>query len=231
MSSGKSSAQIGQLDRTVVDDSLLEKTFVFIKSNLSSWRDDNDREKADAEEDLNAQLANFLQAKATHFFPMIQFQHEQRQTSRRRIDLSVKPTVPVIVCGTYLTIYSPLTVIEGKRLPAPSKKRAREYVSGGEEISGGIQRFKLGLHGKDHDEVVIVGYIQDGKCQDWFDTVNLWIAEFITEASNAGWTNSDKLSSFSEDSDKVSEARSHHERVKDCKSPNVSVRHYWVKLE
>ena len=78
---------------------------------------------------------------------MAVFHHEEFQTGRRRIDLSVK-TEQVIIAGTRkFTKYDPYLVIEGKRLPAPTKDREMEYVTGGQEISGGLQRFKLGLHG------------------------------------------------------------------------------------
>ena len=39
--------------------------------------------------------------------------------------------------------------MEGKRLPTPGSGREREYVASatGEKPGGGVQRFKLGLHG------------------------------------------------------------------------------------
>ena len=61
---------------------------------------------------------------------------------------------------TYHTIYDPFLVFEGKRLPAPVVSREREYVIGGAKKSGGIRRFKLGLHGAQQTTAAMVGYIQ-----------------------------------------------------------------------
>src|SRR5690554_3382177 len=121
---------IGRLARTAVQDTLIEQTIEFIWDSLLPWKNDPDRPFAEAEEELNAQLHNFLQSRATDEFPMVFFQTEQRQEGRRRVDLSAKPTHAVTVQGVIYNRYHPLLVIEGKRLPSPSREREREYITG-----------------------------------------------------------------------------------------------------
>lgn len=57
-------------------------------------------------------------------------------------------------------------VIECKRLPTPGgKDREREYVSGfhaNGSPTGGIQRFKLGLHGGQVHDAAMIGYVVNG---------------------------------------------------------------------
>jgi hypothetical protein len=82
---------------------------------------------------------------------------------------------------TYRTIYDPFLVFEGKRLPAPSKAREREYVSGGTAYSGGIQRFKRGLHGATVEQAAIVGYVQDDGFAQWLTRINSWISDEVVQ--------------------------------------------------
>jgi hypothetical protein len=230
MSSHQRTARLGGLSKASVQNSLIESTMDFIWNCLVPWRDDSEREQVDAEEDLNAQLHNFLQARATHEFPMVQFQTEQRQTGRRRVDLSAKPTSAVIICGTYFSIYKPITVIEGKRLPAPDKAREREYITGESEASGGIQRFKLGLHGKDHDVVIMVGYIQKETSVAWYEKINRWLHELATSSPD-DWHVGEVLTDFTCDENiEHAQSRSRHPRVKCCKTEFIRIRHFWIGL-
>jgi hypothetical protein len=126
---------------------LLDRTVDFVRSELAGWRDDPDRAAEEAEERLNAQLCKYLNVAASHRFPMVKFSHEEKQTGARRVDMSALPSGGGFVGETYYSIYDPFLVFEGKRLPTPTPNREREYVTGGRDKSGGIQRFKLALHG------------------------------------------------------------------------------------
>jgi hypothetical protein len=233
-SKNSDSARIGKLNKASVQDNIVDRTLEFISTNLPPWRDDPDRSIETAEEELNAQLSNFLQAKATHEFPMVQFQHEQRQTGRRRVDLSAKPTCPLIICGTYYSIYKPFLVIEGKRLPAPDKLREREYLTGGDFKSGGIQRFKLGLHGKDHDKVVMIGYVQSGRFSEWEKQLNEWIVALADskESGSEKWGKDEILSGLIENRrSKICRMRSVHARRIGILSSTVEIVHLWITME
>jgi hypothetical protein len=95
----------------------------------------------------------------------IQFAHEEQQGNRRSIDLSVS--------YDYAARYNEIiTVFECKRLPEEEKNRKDEYVTGHEKRTGGIQHFKLELHGKNHNLVGMIGYVQKYSCPEWQITVN-----------------------------------------------------------
>lgn len=224
------SKTIGRLAPNAVQASLIEQTIQFVWECLIPWRNDPDRPFAEGEEELNAQLHNFLQSCANETFPMVLFQHEQRQEGRRRVDLSAKPVKKIIIEGVTYTKYQPILVIEGKRLPAPSKIREREYVSGEEERSGGIQRFKLGLHGKEHATVIILGYLQQGELQEWHSRINEWISDLARDQPN-DWGNHEVLVAFSHHR-KSQKARtsSVHPRLKGCKTPEIQILHFWVQM-
>ena len=75
------------------------------------------------------------------------------------------------------SIYAPFLVLECKRLPAPSKDREKEYVTGFDHTSGGIQRFKMGLYGHTHSFAVLIGYIQRENSKFWYNKIREWILE------------------------------------------------------
>jgi hypothetical protein len=114
----------------------------FVERQLPAWRDDKSRQYVESEEDLNAQLCKYLNDCARDGFPMAMFHHEEKQGARRRVDLSALPTGKAIRAAIYASIYDPFLVLEGKRLPAPSAAREREYITGLDERSGGVQRFR-----------------------------------------------------------------------------------------
>lgn len=142
----------------------------FIKEQLPVWRDDPERPFEQSEHKLNSQLSKFLNIVVNNFSPMFHFSHEEPQFSTRKIDLSVSPDVEIIIEAQTYNKYEPVLVIECKRLPSESPEREREYVSGTEpnKKSGGIQRFKLGLHGAKHDLAVMIGYIQKYTSDYWY---------------------------------------------------------------
>jgi hypothetical protein len=221
----------GQLNRGITDNTLVERTLDFIWASLVPWRDDPERFYADSEEELNGQFHDFIDAKARNEFPMVYFRHEQRQTGIRRVDLAAKPVQSVQIESVTYTKYEPILVIEGKRLPAPSPKtREKEYVTGGEKTSGGIQRFKLGLHGKDHQLALLIGYLQKKTPKHWLSTVNGWISD-LAEMDTDSWSLDETLDECPEvmtlDAGK---SVSVHPRCGNCVSPNIRLFHFWVQM-
>ena len=142
----------------------------------------------------------------------------------RKVDVSALPTTHQFVGETYHTIYDPILVFEGKRLPAPSRGREREYVTGGLEKSGGIQRFKLSLHGARQNIAVLVGYVQKGTLQEWHNQINDWIRELATSAvpSEETWFTGEQLTAFVDSRGlRVSSASSRHQRLGEAISPQI----------
>jgi hypothetical protein len=60
---------------------------------------------------------------------------------------------------------------------------------------GGVQRFKLSLHGAAVSIAGIVGYIQEVDCPHWFAEVNRWIDD-LASSDESNWSSSDRLHTF-----------------------------------
>lgn len=218
----------GRISAGLVLGTLAEKTVAFVKEQLVGWRDDPTRPHESAEPRLNAQLCKFLNAFARSRFPMIAFNHEERQPGRHATDMSVTMgRVEAVSPGA--NIYDPFLLIEGKRLPAPATDREQEYLTGFARRSGGIQRFKLGLHGAGMSRGMIVGYVQAGALAEWFRTLNTWIGALAREAPNDhdAWEASEKLHSFGETPDGMAVCDSEHARAS---GDPVQLHHAWIDM-
>ncbi len=213
--------------------SLVSRTLEFVSSELPTWRDDPTRRVEEAEEHLNAQLCKYLNVAASDRFPMVYFHHEEKQTANRRVDIAALPKYGVIHGVTFDSIYDPFLVLEGKRLPAPSKAREREYVTGGSNKSGGIQRFKLALHGAQQTTAAMIGYVQSGNCSDWLSGINQWIRDEANSNAEPGenWSSTEQLVDFKEELClRVAVSSSVHARSSSAVSPEIQIRHLWVAM-
>lgn len=213
---------------------LVDRTLEFVYGELAGWRDDPDRTQEESEERLNAQLCKYLNVAASHRFPMVLFSHEEKQTGTRRVDISALPGGGGFIGQTYHTIYDPFLVFEGKRLPAPTSNRKREYVTGGTAKSGGIQRFKLALHGARQTTAAIIGCIQANDAKTWFALVNECIRGLATDASSLEeeWSIDEQLTDLIADSYlRTASSSSTHPRAANAISPEIHIRHLWVVMQ
>ena len=205
-----------------------------MRTELAGWRDDPNRAPEEAEERLNAQFCKYLNVAATHRFPMVLFSHEEKQTGTRRVDMSALPISGGFIGQMYHTIYDPFLVFEGKRLPAPSRSREREYVTGGVKKSGGIQRFKLGLHGAQQTTAAMIGYIQKSNVESWRSLINRWIRELATDTTALGekWSVDELLTDLASDHAlQIASASSVHKRSEIAISPEIRIRHLWIVMQ
>ena len=163
---------------------------------------------------------------------MAVFHHEEFQTGRRRIDLSVK-TEHAIIAGTRkFTKYRPYLVIEGKRLPAPTKDREMEYVTGHAGMSGGLQRFKLGLHGASLEIAAMVGYVQDNDLDSWLVRINGWITSLNGTECSQGchWSSTEQIGDYRLiKRARVASGKSRHPRSSPAGS-EIQIHHFWVSM-
>ncbi len=226
-------ANLGDVTRItsgIALNTLVNETLDFVRKQLAGWRDDPERPEEEAEEKLNSNLCDHLNFRARHSYPMAVFHHEEFQTGRRRIDLSVK-TEHAIVAGTRkFTKYDPYLVIEGKRLPAPTKDREMEYVTGREEVSGGLQRFKLGLHGATLEIAAMVGYVQDDDPNAWLVRINGWITALNGTDCSKGchWSSCEHIGDYRlTKRARIASGTSSHPRTS-AASPEIKVRHFWI---
>jgi len=214
----------GRISTGLEPGTLARRTIEFVRNQLPAWRDDPERESVEAEEALNGQLSKFLNFAARSEFPMAQFHHEERQAERRRVDLSA---VSDILVGH--TKYEPFLVMEGKRLPAPSSDREREYVIGTKKTSGGIERFKLGLHGDKLPRAAMIGYVQSGSFNAWYNAINRWIGDLSAE-TNSDWSNGDRLAIQGIDAGGgTAVCQSAHPRV-NAASSVIELDHVWIEM-
>lgn len=222
-----------------VEDRLVARTLEFICEQLPAWRDDPRRPSKVAEKGLNSSLCDFLDVKSRTHLPMARFKHETPQTAGRTVDIGVHGLDEHTTIGTHsYGIYEPFLVIECKRLPSPgSKDREREYVYGfsgsNDSPTGGIQRFKLGLHGNRVQSAAIVGYIEKHDSLYWHKQINQWLAALVSDLSVDGstWLLSEQLQNLTTNNEQIALFESVHIRIGDCITPKIRLRHFWVMIK
>jgi hypothetical protein len=222
----------GRITSGVPADAAALKTLEFIERHLPRWRDDPERPTAERERDLNSQLCKYLNVAARLAdFAMIHFHHEEPQGVYHSADFSANPVSEGWIEGRQYTKYEPVLVVEGKRLPTPGSGREREYISSakGENPAGGVQRFKLGLHGASQSIAGMIAYIQKRACADWLAEVNQWIDD-IALSGDPQWSGDDRLDRFLVNSaGRVSRCESEHSRTSSA-SPKIRLTHLWVEM-
>lgn len=112
-------------------------------------------------------------------------------------------------------------VVESKRLP--SQTFEKEYVIG-EKKNGGIERFKIGKHGKGQKECGLLGFIEGDDFKFWEKKVNNWIKEQSEQDSN--WNTGELLTAKET---KKSYVYLKSKAIKDSKPlADLQLHHLWV---
>lgn len=207
----------------------------FIAAELPSWRDLPSRPCAQAETLLTEQLSYYLSTAtyASRQWSHIQFRTEAADEVRkgRTIDIAIKPlAATLIIEGRRHTIFDTILPIECKRLPTPSgaDRDPREYVFSQHASTGGIQRFKCGLHGAAHNLGAMIGYVQEGTSDSWRNKVAEWI-EALASSKQTGWTTKDLLQILRTDATRgVAVLVSSHVRERDL--ADIELRHLWIQM-
>ena len=223
---------IGRITSGIQLGEFTSKTISFVRKQLPAWRDDPERPDDLSEPALNQQLVKFLDSRARNDFAMVRFDHEEVEPKRRSVDFSASPIETMAIGAKQYTIYNPFLVFECKRLPAPSRDRELEYITGGINKSGGIQRFKLGLHGAKLDLVGMIGYIQKRSIRNWHHQINEWISELSNSQTEDGckWGDNEKLQKLEEDMRTgIANCLSVHNRTGSV-SVEVKIQHLWVAM-
>ncbi len=166
----------------------------------------------------------------------------------RRIDIVVhtRKDRRVVVNGVRVAGGARFLALEAKRLPT-GKGRAREYLvstkppaavpssqsagaaqDSAHDESGGVARFKLGLHAGDLTTVGMIGYVQRGEFDYWRTTINTWVDELIARSEpNFPWDENDRLVEVCS-SPLLYQLRSNNLRVSD--NQRLPMRHLWVLI-
>lgn len=232
---GFASGSIGSLSyRPSPDKSLIAITLDFILAQLPSWRSDPQRPNDSNENQMNSSLCDFLDTRSRTDFPMVRFKHQEPQKSTHSVDMGVHGVESITYVNTRaFSIYQPFLAIEAKRLPAPTRDREQEYVAGTKKPSGAIERFRLGLHGANVDNAVIVGYIESETPAHWYSAINDWVGAIARGPTtrDCKWSEADALRGLVVDEERgTSSCDSNHARNATCCTAMIRIRHLWVVM-
>lgn len=232
------SPALGTPDSEVLDAGAFhEKIVSFIEQELPVWRDRPERPNLDDEPHLNEFLCGHLNsASRRQCFDSVQFLTEPVQTAGRRGDIAVKPLGTIRVEGIDYHDFQQLLPIECKRLPTPpdSRRSDLEYVHGVPgHRTGGIERFKHGLHGSTNNKALIIAYVQAESFTHWLAAINSRLIKLATDGVDDGiWNPSEPLSdTASAHSSKVQRLKSCHRRLcPPCSTANTEMEHIWLLM-
>jgi hypothetical protein len=207
----------------------------FIATELPRWRDRTDRKAETSETVLTSQLCAHLNSAARHSngWDILQFRCEEPDelNKTRKIDLVPAPCgTAICIEGRRHTDFDPILPIECKRLPTPAgdKRDEREYVVNRHASTGGIQRFKFGLHGGAHTLGAMIGYLQEDAASIWNERVEQWIQDLV-DSGEPGWTSDDFLHLEREaKAQRLTVFRSLHARGKALQE--IELRHLWLQM-
>jgi len=168
----------------------------FVKTHLPQFAESVLNANIYNENSLNSRLSRFITNAATQeiFF-----------AERESMEDETRGNSPAADIGIYLKVEDTgidpplITVFEGKRLTKklPNKRR-REYVIGHKEGEkdihcGGIERFKLAIHGGKLNNAGMIGYIQDGTPDSWKEKVNTWMCDLCSQSFDPAWSEREQL--------------------------------------
>lgn len=230
------SAKSGLLNESLYPlGTFLSETFESIANLLPLWRDDPQRPQCQAEVLLTEYLCDYLTqaCRKAPGFDNLQFRNEAADQKKRsrRTDVAIKPCETITIEGRNYNKYDTIVQIECKRLPTPkdSKRDEREYVFSEHRTVGGIQRFKQGHHGSNHNVAAMIAYVQEGTRQDWKTSITEWIKGLVKEQC-AGWSDSDLLQTIRDDDNTgISVLESEH--VREGNLLPIVLHHLWMEMD
>ncbi len=175
-----------------------KKVVEVIKTILPKFAESAMNDAIENEDGLNSKLTRFITnaADQENFFANRESMEDERRGNSPATDIGIYLKV-----NPDTGIDSPrITVFEGKRLSTKlPKKRHQEYVIGHKEKEkhvpcGGIERFKLGKHGRKLNYAGLIGYLQDGTPETWHEKINTWIRELCGQSSEEPkWSDQEQL--------------------------------------
>jgi hypothetical protein len=236
LADGTDNVQSGRLDPDIHRPATSRLAILdFIAAELPLWRDYPDRRKEQAEAVLTEQLCEYLThvSRLSNIWSHLQFRTETMDEVQRgrKVDLTVKPlTGAIVIEGRRHTIFDALLPIECKRLPTPAgtNRDEREYVFNRHASTGGIERFKTGLHGGSHVLAGMIGYVQQESCEFWAARVIDWISGLVASGQK-GWTVDDLPDVVQNDASRgTAVLKSSHAR--EGIATSIELRHLWIRI-
>lgn len=219
----------GKLSNGIELDASIKAVIDFIEIHFVEFSKKAKGEVTTSEKSLTDKLCKFLnrQASSCPFF----FQHENVEDhstgASPQTDIgTVSQSEHLIIGDRSYGEFDSFFSFEAKRLPTPGQYREKEYVIGHDRESGGIERFKKGIHGKTLKYAAIIGYIQKEDADHWFLKINDWIGELITTFPKE-WNEDDKLIQNALASE-IAKYESKNSRLKT--GDHINLLHFWINL-
>jgi len=218
---------IASFDYTKYQNEFIQGIIYFIYNHLDKWRGSKDWTNTENEKLLNSDLIKYLNGYARTEELKANFFSDELQGNFHSVD--------IVACHFNKDIENfreAIVVFECKRLSSViTGKRKDEYVTGHNEKDGGIQRFKLEIHGSDYNIVGMIGYIQTGNYQEWFNKINSVIEEISIKPDENGlvWTKDEFLKMLENDSKKGKHYSNsiHSRKTKE----NIIIHHLWIDMQ
>jgi hypothetical protein len=224
----------GSLTSGIEPDDSIKAVVSFIKECFKSFADANKGAVRLNEKGLSQKLCIFLNrnAKRQPFFFHPEFMEDVDSGISPQVDIgTLHEEEKIIISDREYGDEDSFFSIEAKRLPTPGSNREKEYVIGYNSQSGGIERFKKGLHGPKTKYAAIVGYVQKEDFNHWFLKINSWIQELAVDETNDLWHDSDTLKCENIQESIMVELFSEHKRILNgSKLDDISLFHFWINL-
>lgn len=228
---------LGNLDAGVLQlGAFCREIVTFIEGELPVWRQRPEIAEVEDEPRLNQSLCLHLDTVSRHQFDSIRFVQEPIQGAGRNADIGAFPTKAITVQGRGYQDHEQLLPIECKRLPTPpdSRRSDLEYVHGKPgQRTGGIERFKRGLHGRENEHALMIAYVQEKSFNHWSSAINTRLAHLAKQGSDDGlWQPAESLTQEDSAANPATKRlTSRHRRPKPhCCSDSVVIHHLWVTM-
>jgi hypothetical protein len=166
---------------------------------------------------------------------LLYFHHEAMQDERT----GASPSVDIEAVATTATVFEArlyakeetLMAVEAKRLPSPPPpSREREYLVGSDKSSGGVERFKLGIHGKNASAWTMIAYLQRHDFSSWHGRINGWLEDLARNGHPpAQWSRDEGLEVVATGA-KTARYRSRNTRTRGRDTELIEITHLWVLL-
>lgn len=203
-----------------------EMVVEFLKTHLPKFAEFILNANIENENGLNSQLSRFITNAAAQeiFFAEREIMEDETRGDSPAVDIGIHLKVEDIGIDPPL-----ITVFEGKRLTTKlPNKRCREYVigheKGGKHIHcGGIERFKLAIHGGKLNYAGMIGYLQDGTPD--IGKINVWICDLCSQPFDPAWSEREQLTPGKIDG-RVAKYSSIVNRV----GSELNLTHLWLNL-
>jgi len=223
----------GELTHGIEIDSSIKSVVEYVQTQLNVFRLKYIGETSTKEDTLNENLFIILRRNigARPYF----FKPEKIQNPKS--GRSAKTDIGVLFIDENIKVFDrafnendAFFEIECKRLPTPGSNRKKEYVIGKLKPCGGIQRFKMSIHGKNLKNAAIIGYIQKEDAEYWNLKINEWIDELIVSTPTI-WKKEDKLVRITRGSKGLDNFVSKNFRFTvSGKDDFINVSHLWINL-